>query len=202
MATVIVFGLLVAPGLTYQILSDRRRPRTERSAFHEASSTVLASAVFTTVAAIILALPWHLVLRGVPREAAWQDILPVYAMVTATAGLACGLVFIFDWLRAAGAPATIVERPAWNQVFRVECPAGHLPVARVTMQDGSWWIGRVRGYGSGTGDDRELILHGHMRTSERASPGVVPAKWERVVLKSSQIRSVQVGYVPTGTAAP
>lgn len=54
--SVVGFLVLIAPGLLFDWLEDRRRPTIKESAFREAGRTVLASLGFGVAAAFVLIL--------------------------------------------------------------------------------------------------------------------------------------------------
>lgn len=197
--SVIAFALLIAPGLTFNLLARRRRPNADVTVFEEISRTVLSSAAFTVAAAALLGIVSYLVFG---LSALSLDVLPSHELhiVAAVVALtACGLAVVTDWIlerRESG--ADIREVPAWFQAFRVDREEGHQTVVRVRMRDGTSWLGRVAHYSAGSdGDERDLVLSGRM--SFRLPDGStvdLDELWSRVVLSASNIAAIQVAYPP------
>jgi Family of unknown function (DUF6338) len=70
-AALYAFLGLVAPGLIYQILREKRRPAVDETAFREASRIALTSLVFTTVATLLMTLLGVVAPGLFPDIAAW-----------------------------------------------------------------------------------------------------------------------------------
>ena len=64
--TVVLFLVLVAPGLLFDLLSERRRASVTESAFREASRVILASLIFDLFAFAVLAVIQTVKPRWIP----------------------------------------------------------------------------------------------------------------------------------------
>jgi hypothetical protein len=219
-----VFLLLVAPGITYQLLRAGSRPESATSPFREASVVALTSLLFSGAAVAVLAV----------ARAAWPDWLPDpgrwlrdgsgylnehYRLVARGALLALGLSLLLAFaahraLDAAAttgrwrrATATVLGKgrrleavSVWFRLFHVDYRRGEHVYVTVETTTGDVYTGYVVAY---TVDDkapheRELVL-GPPLTLRRDGEELPLAPWQRVVLPGSQIASVLVSYV-TATA--
>jgi len=206
----ILFVGLVAPGLLFDLLSERRRALPTESAFREASRVVLSSFIFTGIPMVLLGavrgifaptwLPdpgqyW----RGGSNYLRDHYQLPLYTLLVvlvAAFALACTAHIAF--MRRDNA-AKIVRHSAWTQVFSNDRPKGGelKPFARVRLDDGSAFEGFVRASSPDIEtSDRELVLEGpclRSRTGDKKFTEI-PGEWERVVLKNSDTKSITVSY--------
>lgn len=195
----IVFALLIAPGLTFTLLANRRRPVIERSTFEEISRTVLASAGFTAVAALAWSWAWVLLTAGLPAEPDLYALLPVYALTAATALTACFLAYVADRILARRGPgADLRPASAWYLTFRQFRAPGHQTLVNVTMKDGTAWVGRLITYTpDNSGNDRDLVLGGTV--AQRLANGTwtqLDEAWSRVILSAGNVASIQVAFPP------
>lgn len=223
LATVVSFALLVAPGLVHTLARERRLPGPSgESAFREIGRTVLASTVFSVVAGLLLWWPaWLPALHRLAADsdsAGLDDQLPLGAAAVATAAVACGLALAWDgWLarrrsRAGGpADAHLVHGHAWYEVVRRRCPPGNVPIAWVTLTDGSWWKGQVVYYTlDPVPGNRDLVLQGRLvhQPAGANTPEPVDESWRVVVLNGSSIATLRMAYGtapaggPDGSAPP
>jgi Family of unknown function (DUF6338) len=133
--SVLLFFLFVAPGLLFDLLSERRRAGFSESAFREVSRVVLGSLAFSGFAFALLAI-----LRTVhpawmpdpkrllePRNSYAKDH---YLLILRTLVLQGSLALTAAWawhifLARRHGGATIQPVSAWTQVFKRDCPKGH-----------------------------------------------------------------------------
>lgn len=119
------------------------------------------------------------------------------------AAFACFIAFMADelwkvWREGSGTNPNLTPDPEWLVVFRKHCPDGHLPFARVAMDDGTLWLGWVAAYSTEVeGETRGLVLAGPLA---RRDPGETQAanldpEYERVALEGAHIASVAVQYL-------
>lgn len=201
------FFLFVAPGALFTLLSKRRRPTAQDSAFLEISRIVLASLAFSGAAFLVLALvrqihrkwlPEPRGLLGANNAAYFHDryglILWTFAL---GASLACLFAALFDWglLRLQGG-APIRRRSAWRQALRFDQPDKTDVYARVRLDDDTVYYGLVVDFSAELETDgRELVL-GQPMLSGKAGEGLepVPTRFDRVVIPGDSIKVLSVEY--------
>jgi hypothetical protein len=213
---VLLFFLLVAPGLAFDLLSQRRRTAVSESTFREISRVILASIAFSGVALAILATvratiePMWLpdpaaLLRDGARYAkanyqalAWTLVAGVIFSVT-LAGITHLIL-----ARIAGG-ARIRQRSAWTRVFKADCPPARFPYARIRLDDGSVYAGKVQDYSPDIETaDREIVLGPPFLRSKIGDGALtdIPKVYERVVIPGSAIRAISVAYWPEDIKSP
>jgi hypothetical protein len=225
--TVLGFLLLVMPGLLYQQVHERRRPRLKVSPFREASTVALVSLAIHLVAGTLVILFGILIttppppsspriqpppnpgldlglwLVGGTRYAAAHIELLLWlgvAELIVAAALAMGIAV----LATTGDPSARLHRgPLWFRAFRQEAPPGTTVFVRVTLESGEQYWGNVAHY---TAEDVPM----EERELELASPILVrlpgevdarnlPAAVSRVLLPGSAIRGIDVMYLRSGS---
>lgn len=204
---VLFFVLLVAPGLLYDLLAERSRPRAGESVFREVSRTVLASLIISTLSvSILVAIRW-----------AWPGWMPDpdslfsgtghyvahhYRLILRTllveGFIALSIAASFHWIRAARVRAHLRPVSTWTRVFREECPAGFLPHVQIRLTNGMTYIGQV---GHFTADletaDREIVLVPPLYVKKPDGQFKdMPSEWQRVVLYGTSVESLMVQYRP------
>ena len=177
--TALLFILFVAPGLLFDLLSERRRVGANESTFREISRVVLASVAFSgtslaTLAAFrqTLAPRWltdpAALLRDGPRYAAanYQVLAWTLALGVALSLFLAVASHLLLARRDGGAP--IRQRSAWTRVFKADRPTGTFPYARIRLEDDSVYAGKVQDY---TPDlelaDREMESYQKLEPSRR-----------------------------------
>lgn len=205
------FLLLIAPGLLFQLLQERKRPGVTDSAFRETArvaltSLALSSAAFVTLALLSAVLPTLVVdlsawLRDGTRYAA-SNLPTIIRSVVLQVGLACGLaVAAASFSRFGG---SITDTGVWFQVFRKEARKGTIPWLLVRLEDGSELFGYLSSYAVQVAEDRELVLKGpalqHRRAGSREL--VTLDQWERVVVRGSSITYLCVQHMETVPRIP
>jgi hypothetical protein len=208
--SVLLFVVLVAPGLLFDLLSDRRRGGFPESTFREISRVVLASFVFSVLAFGVLVLlrtvepgwmPDPRRLLGSSRTYVPDQYRLIFRALLIQAGLALLFAYLtHSWLaRNQGRP---IERiSAWSRVFKKDCPEGDAPYARVRLQSGYVYTGFVGPFSPDLGqDDRELVLLPPLYS--KAPDGeltVMPAHQQRIIFWGSEIDMISVEYRPDPT---
>src|SRR6266545_600267 len=204
----LLFLLLVAPGLLFDLLSEQRRAGFSESAFREISRIVLGSLAFSGFAFAVLVIvrtvhpAWMPDPRRLlePRDSYARDH---YRLILRTVVLQGPLALAAAWIwhmflaRTQGG-ATIRQVSAWTQVFKRDCPKDHDAHARVRLDSGVTYFGLVANFSSDLEvDGRELILAPPLafRTGEKPITAV-PAKYQRVVIRGSAIEFMSVEYRP------
>jgi hypothetical protein len=210
--SVLFYVLLVAPGLLYDLLLERRRVKARESAFREVSRTVLASLIISVIAFGILAI-----VRAI--KPAWMPdprqlfshtggyLARHYPLVLRTllieGGIALGIAAGFQLVRFRRSDARLRPVSTWTRVLREELPAGFLPHVEVRLSDGTTYIGQV---GHFTADlensDRELVL---VPLLFAQAPGGqlqnLAPEWQRLVISGDSVKSMAVQYRPDPNAS-
>lgn len=142
--TVLAFLGFVAPGLSFELLRERRRPSIEETAFREASRIALASLLLTLSALATLAIVSHFSswLFADPRE--WfrrgnayvhENFGLVGRSMLLHLAIAFSLCVLVDWLLRQSARGRIVPRSIRFQLFRQRCPDQATPWLHVKLDD-------------------------------------------------------------------
>jgi hypothetical protein len=206
-----ILGILfvVAPGLVFEVVRERRRPTVERSTFREASWVALASLAFDVAALLVLAGIHAFWAQPFPDMSAWaseglsyviEQPWRVAAFLGAWAVLAVG--------GAIGAALVLFRRStaridpnttAWYELFRKRVPRDSYPMASVLLDDGSSYAGEVVYYDANIlPAERELILGPPLwyRTSDESELAPLPREhhWQRAVIAAPRIRAMWVRY--------
>lgn len=199
--------LLVAPGLLYDLLAERRRVKVDESVFREISRTILASLIISVISFSILA-----VVRSV--RPAWMPnpgqlfadtggyVAGHYRLILRTllieGGIALGIAGGLQWMRLRRVRARLRPISTWTKVLREECPRGFLPHAQVRLSNDMTYIGRV---GYFTADletsDRELVLVPplYVKRPDGDMRDMGP-DWQRIVISGESVQSMVVQYRP------
>ena len=206
--SVFLFFLLVAPGLLFDLLSERRRAGFSESAFREISRVVLGSLFFSGFAFTVLAVvrSVHPAWMPDPRrllEPHGSYVRDQYRLILRTLVLQGLLALTAAWLwhlflaRRQGG-ATIRQVSAWTQVFKRDCPKDHNAYARVRLDGGVIYSGLVANFSSDLEvDGRELVLAPPLASRTGHNPmTAVPGQYQRVVIRGSAIEVMSVEYRP------
>jgi hypothetical protein len=203
--SVLFFVVLVAPGLLFDLLAERRRVGAPESAFREASRVVLASLVFSGLglAAVVLVrtlepawMPDPDRLVAEPHQYLVEHYRLLLAALLVTGSVALGAAGLAHWLLARKYGSGLRTLSTWRKVFRQERPAGTAAHVRVRLTNGTVFTGKVAGY---TADldlsDREIVLAPPLFSKTEGNKlAPLPVEWQRVILPASSIESVAVQY--------
>lgn len=211
--TLASFLALVAPGIVFELLRERRRAGAKESAFHEASRVAVSSLAFSlTSTAILIGLHaamsawfgWTLFV-DVPAlvtqpDYAKQHVALIGYSVVAELVLACALALAFDFVLAGRRrqPRSMGRQSAWVKVFRDDRPENTLCWVHVMFEDGTSVFGFLRSYDAdGDPSTREIVLEGVKMTyvGEGRRISVIGRDWERVVIPGSRIKFLRVQYL-------
>jgi Family of unknown function (DUF6338) len=210
LATVIAFLVLVAPGILYESLNERRRPAYSTSAFREASRVALASVVFSGAALIVLA-----VLRAVrpdlmpdPRELIADprgyaqnhyQLIAVAVLAEFAIALALASAWAWGWNRYGSrgqSSAAIKPISAWFKVFREDAKDSY-PYLRVRLSTGTVYEGVIADYvpdfvGPA---ERELVLSPPLYVRVGDEPRRQVTGYKRLIIPGSSIVTISVKYI-------
>ncbi|MGH3697638.1 MAG: DUF6338 family protein [Pseudonocardiaceae bacterium] len=206
---VLLFILLVVPGLVFDILSERRRVGSSESTFREISRVVIASIGFSGATLLVLALvriflaPTWLPDPGALAREGSRYATQNYQVLAWTLGaggflstiFAVGTHYVLKW--KCDAPG-IEKVSSWTKVFQHHNEGNWRVYVRVRLDDGAIYAGTLLHHTSDLeNDDRELILGwpGLATKSPGGTLTEMPNDWKRIVIHSSAIKTLFVGYI-------
>ncbi len=204
--SILLFLLFVAPGLLFDLLSERRRAGFAESAFREVSRIILGSLAFSgfAFAVVVIVRTIHPSWMPDPKrllEPGGSYARDHYRLILRTLVLqeALALVTALAWhlfLAKKQGGATIRPISAWTQVFKRDCPRGHDAYVRVRLEGGVIYSGLVANFTSDLEvGGRELILAPPMASKTSDNPMMaVPRQYQRVVIQGSAIQVMSVEY--------
>lgn len=208
--SILAFFVFAAPGLLYDQLTARKAVRRRESTFTEIGRIALVSTVCSAVAFVVL-----LALAGLARCVNWHPMPDLSAMIRGgssyitghiiAVSIAAVLGLTVSMLAAWGAfayvnrknPAKITYTSAWAKLMREELPSPTTAVhVRATLESGAIWYGRVGAFSPDMEvADREIVLCPPLSVQNpRGELSDLPAQWQRVVLRGSEIASLAVHY--------
>jgi hypothetical protein len=205
--SVLFFLLLIAPGLVFDLLAERRRAGADESAFREASRVALASTAFSGAALAILAtvralqpkwMPDPRRLLGDSQAYLAEEYRLVLRALLIQVAIALILALVAHAILAKTSGASIRQRSAWSLVFHHELPDGTQAHARVRLTDETVYIGRVAHFTANIEHaDRELVLAPPLFSKTKDGElKDVPDEWQRIVVPGDQIVVMSVQYRP------
>jgi hypothetical protein len=211
LGALIAFLGLVAPGLLFEMLRERRVPASEESAFREASRVALMSLVFTLFALAVLTITGLLEPHWLPDVDRWINcgasyakahyrlILRAVLLELLIAGAAVVLLdlALSKWGSGQG---ELSSTSVWYHVFRTDRPADHGSWVHAKLSDGSEIWGFVQWYTYDNSlDDRELSLSGPGLKIKRTpdSEAQELPEWNSLIVRGSDITYMTVSYVST-----
>lgn len=206
------FFVLVAPGALLTGLTSRRRVRPVETALQELARIVLASVTFSVLGLIAasLASRWLPELVLSPSVLAFGEVselkssgTSLLSTVAVVLVVSLGSVWIWNSWVSRGDVTSLSPSSAWQKAIRDDLPAGQYPFVRVTLIDGSSYLGRVRSYSPDLDPkDREIILAPPLMTCDTSGKTErLDAEWKRIVITESQIVTLTVAYVADAATA-
>lgn len=206
----VAFLFLVAPGLLFELLGERRRPAREETAFREASRTALASLLLSLAAVLLLVAIGQWKPTLLPDVERWlrdsKNYVPdhydvVGRFLLLELGVALVLAVLTDLALGVRRRSTIRPISGWHRVFRTELPRGSQPYIRVRLTDGSEYCGVLAAYSTNYGlGDRELVLASPLTRRWPHEPMPSPLAdppWQRMVIPGPVIHDFWVSYIPS-----
>lgn len=202
----ILFVVLIAPGLFFDLLAERRRAGASESAFREASRVMLSSLVFSGLGLGVVCLVRSVQPTWMPdadRLVAepHQYMVEHYPVILGALFLgefvALGAAWCAHQLLSLKDGSGLRTVSSWRKVFRDDLPAGVVaPHVRVRLTNGTVFTGVVVQY---TADldlaDREIVLAPPLFSKTGTNPLTpLPGEWQRLILPASSIESIAVQY--------
>lgn len=201
----LLFFLLAAPGLLYDLREDRHRATAKESAFREAGRTALASVLLGAAAlpvTLILALAFPDVFATpaeMIRAAAGTlqvDPMRLAASLAAQVGAGRGIALLTQWVRRRNSTTDIVPASLWTLALRTKLKRGSVPLVRVRLKNGEIWSGVVEAFSADLEvADRELVIGPPLARIANRKRQEMPAEWVRVVISGPEIEYMTVQYV-------
>lgn len=198
--------MLVAPGLTYQLVLERREPSYEESVFRETSRVALTSLIFS-LAAVCLLVAASKAIAVLPDLGAWYSegnayvedhFLAVVVGLGIQVTLACGLAGGSAFLLTFKSDATLSRKGPWYVMFRQEKPKGTTPWVHVRMDDETDVWGYLRSYSDPTKNDVGSVVLGgttlKWRKKADRNSSVFGDSWDAIWIPVDKIMCVRVIY--------
>jgi hypothetical protein len=210
-ASLFIFFALVTPGLSFELLRERRRPAVEETAFREASRIALASVGFNSAAGIVLIVVRLIYPSWIPDPHAWllapKPYLVGHYQLIAVAGLlqmilSVAFAVATDWIWRRNASGDIRPGGVWFSLFRTDKPRRTLPWLSAKLVDGTQVAGFLSCYVSSEDPARsELVLMHNVKGAglQLREPGAEVEQlltWNYVLLRGDQISYLKVKYLP------
>ncbi len=204
----LLFLLLVAPGLFYELRTEARRPAVEESAFREISRVALSSLVFSVAAFSFLSLlgraapTWLVDLQSYandPRSYLGKHLwLALRSMLYQFILSMLGVLIVDFCLQKKNGPGSILPVSVWYRVFKDDPKRfGVIPYVTVTLNGSNeqQFFGKLQYYTSDfKGDSREIALGRPLFEGAGTSLTPLPGNYDTVIINDSQILSMLVEY--------
>jgi hypothetical protein len=198
---------LVAPGITFDLVTERRRPRQDNTAFREISRVALASLGFTLATAALLGLLRLAAPPAVPDIPQWitqgnRYIARHPAAVFSGLGLevvvACALAALASLLLVRRSEASISNYGAWYSVLRADRPPNSRAWVHLCLDDETQFWGYMRHYTPEDGAPvREIVLGGDTlmwRRKGDEARSLMGDNWDAVCVNADRIQYLRVIY--------
>jgi Family of unknown function (DUF6338) len=211
--SVLFFFIFIAPGLLFELLSERRRGGISESAFREISRVVLASILFSGLAFAILAVVRTVRATWMPDPSRLISSPSVYGAkhyglvlwaLLAEVLLALAAVVVTHSALAYKQGAPVRRVSTWRHVFKESRPPGADVFVRVRLSNGMVYVGEVAAFTVDPSDDAgELVIAPPIfsKTGDnKLTP--VPGIYQRVVIPRSAIEVLSVEYRQRHAASP
>ncbi|RSM87445.1 hypothetical protein DMH04_10460 [Kibdelosporangium aridum] len=207
-AAVVVFLLLVTPGIAFELLWQRTRPRRDESTFIEISRVLLAGVVFSGSATVVVAVAAAVV----PGSAADPAVLlrdgnrymtehPRLVLVTLAATVLLALCAAVATHALLTPPMRrIAQETVWHTAFSRMAPTGARVFLSVQLKDGTTITGYTAGYSTEPDPaKRDLLLVAPLtiRPPGAAEPDQLTRSWQTLVVAGGDISTIAAAYVST-----
>ncbi|MFE0025890.1 DUF6338 family protein [Amycolatopsis sp. NPDC059021] len=217
-AAVVVFLLMVAPGIAFELLWQTTRLRREESTFVEISRVLFTGVVFSGVAVTLVAVLGAVVpgaaadlpalLRDTAKYVAANPVLTLISLVAVVLLALCFAVATHDLL-TPDAARRILQETAWHNVFDRLAVPGVRVFLSVQLKDGTTITGYSAGYSTESDPaKRDLVLTAPLsiRQPEAEEAEALEEDWQTLVLPGAEIRTIAAAYVgspePVRAAGP
>ncbi|TCC39371.1 DUF6338 family protein [Kribbella sindirgiensis] len=208
--TLVLFLLLVAPGMLFDLLAAKRRVGAPESAFREISRIALGSLGFSAIGlavVTVLHLKWGRAFVALDKAVTDKPYLTsqlrhvVVTAVVATVVALLAALALHWWLGRGKDKPHLTHDSLWTKAFREDRPTNTDPHVWVKLSSGPRFIGKVAHYSADLDlTDRELILApplymempGQAELIEIGKQG-----WQRLVIPGNAIEAIGVQYRPT-----
>ncbi|MFI6307574.1 DUF6338 family protein [Amycolatopsis thailandensis] len=205
--SVLIFLLVVTPGIAVELQWQLTRPRRDESTFVEISRVLLAGVVLTATSAVLLAglrliVPGSVIdiselLRYGHKYVASNPglmIRSVLGIPLLALALGVAAVDLFTSTRAR----RIAQTTLWHAVFAQAAPMGARTFISLQLKDGTAVTGYQAGYSTDPDPAKREILLAAPLTVRREHSGKkveLDNAWQRMVVAGSEISSFAVSYV-------
>lgn len=213
-AAVVVFVLLVSPGIAFELLWQRSRPRRDETAFVEISRVLLAGVAFSGAAALLMVVVAALapgaaadllsLVRSGQGYVEGHPGLTLGTLVTGVTIAVCVAIAAHELLT----PPTvrrIVQETVWHTAFSRMAGPGVRVFLSVQLKNGT----TVTGYSAGYSTEPDPVKRDLLLTAPLAIrlPGETVATpladaWQTLVLSGTEIRTIATAYVTQADSAP
>jgi len=207
LGALLAFLAFIAPGLSFELLRERRRPSREETAFREASRIALTSVLFSGCALVLLSGMRAVATSWFVDPGAWLVAGNSYAAAHLPAvGLSVALLLLLslalavltDQVFRRRAPGRIVPGSIWFAMFRQHRPEGTTPWVHLRLEDET----EIWGYaGDYTPDqdlaNRELLVEGPELQYRRkgATVNTKLPDWQFIAVRGELISWMKVLYL-------
>jgi len=204
--SVIIFLLLIAPGVLWDHLAIELSISPRESTFRETSRVIFSSMVVSALSLEIMLFLWCFKPKWFPDlkpflsdPAKYYHSQPliVWRTILMETFIAFVIVLAGHFREVQKQGWKLGQVSPWQKVFRSDLPDDDMhPFARVRLASGSVFIGRVSDYSPDFEImDREIVLCQplYSRTAE-TDLKAMPPEWDRVILATASIDSISVQY--------
>lgn len=198
---------LVAPGLVYNTVAARRRPRRDESTFAEVSRVALTSLGFSLVALAVLWLLQRYSRLALPNVGLWltqggkyaaRNLGKVFFGLVAQVVLACGLAAATALILIRGYQSRFRDDTVYGSVFRRYRPNKFRAWVYVKLDDGTEFWGHERAHNDlGEAAARVIVLGGNglkRQLSGESDWQSIGKSWDLVIIDTARIQYMQVIY--------
>jgi uncharacterized protein DUF6338 len=203
---ILLFLLVAAPGILFDLLRKRHRPGWTESVLHETGRIILASVALTALSLLVLAGLRTAWAAAMPDIEAWlrdgsKYVPDNYRLIARTAilllFLSLGLAWAADWLLRRRPGGDLRRISAWFALFRAGAPQGALPYARVRLKSGDVYAGYVVYYSEELPlSDRELVLGAPLvHRPPDGDSRELDGRWQRIMVSGSDVEALWVSYI-------
>lgn len=206
--TFLAFFLFVAPGIIYDLQRSKKQAHFPESTFREGSRIVLISTVCSLIAGTITLAALSAIQTtglGTYLPSARDLVKGSDDLVNKIPGTAVVIVFFtllsigIAWFienkQRSGPSGNIMSQSVWTAVFRKDAPRSSHVIARIKLQNGTSWSGKIAHFSPDLEmSEREIALAPPI---EMKAPGSEPFHlqgWSRIILPANQIESISVKY--------